>query len=389
MPIKNIYNISQEIHETILIIVNATWYSNKTKNLLYIRLVELLILNNSPILMKEEFKQWFVGFLDAESSLMINLRLNTRKYDRCEFIYSLELHKDDKNTLIRILNELEINNTIYNKKNSSYFRISNNSLIKDILIPIFEKYPLLTKKNYDYNLWIKAINLYEQRIPRKTDHNHIILEKIAPIAKEINTFGNINNYPSIEKVNSLINPLWILGFIEGENSFHINKDFLIGFKLAQRKESISVLQAIYNILINLPLDNNCSININHNKSKGIYKDGSTTKLQISLGYNDFFYWKLIPWLLNYPFQTRKGIDFILWVIIVLIKQHGLHKYNISTSIIEDIRNNHNHLRYHKNNLPSIINIVNLFKLPSIYTKNLTQDQNARKHRNKIYYFPSG
>lgn len=384
MLIKNIYNIPQEKHEIILTIVNATWYSNKIKNLLYIRLVELLIINNSPTLIKEDFKQWFVGFSDAESSLMINLRLNTGKHDRCELIYSLELHKDDKNTLIRILNELEINNTIYDKKNSSYFRISNNLIIKEILIPIFEKYPLLTKKNYDYNLWTQAFYLHEQRIPRKVNHNHIILEKIAPIAKEINTFGKIDNYPSLEKVNSLINPLWILGFIEGENSFHINKNFLIGFKLAQRKESISVLQAIYNILINLPSDSNCCININNSKSKGIYEDGSTTKLQISLGYNDFFYWKLIPWLLNYPFQTRKGIDFILWTITVLIKQHGLHKYNISTNVIEDIRNNHNHLRYNKNNLPSIINIANLFKLPSIYSKHLTQDQNARKHRNKIY-----
>jgi LAGLIDADG endonuclease len=39
---------------------------------------------------------------------------------------------------------------IKNKRNNVIFRIRNKSHLKEIIIPIFDKYPFLTNKQYDY-----------------------------------------------------------------------------------------------------------------------------------------------------------------------------------------------------------------------------------------------
>jgi len=55
-----------------------------------------------------------------------------------------ELKKED------LLNKFKLEPNIENKRNNVIFRIRNKSHLKEIIIPIFDKYPLLTNKQYDY-----------------------------------------------------------------------------------------------------------------------------------------------------------------------------------------------------------------------------------------------
>lgn len=381
--IQNIYNIPFNEHIAICTIVNSTWYSNKIKELLYKRLVEQLIIKESPLLDLEEFKKWLVGFTDAEG----NFYIHARDY-RCEFLYRIQLHNDDKLVLINILNQLNIKNNIFNDKrnNSKLFSISDKSIIIiNKILPIFNENPLITKKSYDYNLFKEAIYLHNNNSFTNKNDLYLIFKKYNNMA---NKFETIDKYPSIEYTNKYINHLWAYGFIEGEGAFFINNTkFLIGFKLAQRKESINALTSLYYLIYNYPADINCNININLNKNnKIIYNNNkSGNVIQISFTHTDFNYWILIPFLLKYPLQTRKGIDIMLWIIVQIIKTQGLHKYNIATNIIENIKANHNSRRYFKeNNYPTILKISKLFNKENIYNSNLTQDQNSRKHKLKMY-----
>jgi ubiquinol-cytochrome c reductase cytochrome b subunit len=43
-----------------------------------------------------------------------------------------------------------LNLKVTNKRNNVMFRIRNKSHLKEIIIPIFDRYPFLTNKQYDY-----------------------------------------------------------------------------------------------------------------------------------------------------------------------------------------------------------------------------------------------
>jgi LAGLIDADG endonuclease len=54
------------------------------------------------------------------------------------------------------------------KRNTIIFRIRNKSDLKEYIIPIFDKYPLLTNKQYDYIRFRKALlsnTIYHENLP--------------------------------------------------------------------------------------------------------------------------------------------------------------------------------------------------------------------------------
>jgi len=66
------------------------------------------------------------------------------------------LHIDDISVLYIIRDKLNIGKVSINGKTCS-FRVHSFQLIVDILLPIFDKYSLLTHKQLNYRDWKKAI----------------------------------------------------------------------------------------------------------------------------------------------------------------------------------------------------------------------------------------
>nr|CAA54457.1 unnamed protein product [Cyberlindnera suaveolens] len=380
MKYINMYNLENNTHELISLMVNKTWYTNNTKQLLYNMIVEQMVLEQPQLLTDEDKYNWLRGFIDAEGNFNINLRLDN-KYPRCEFMFAMNLHHEDMKTLNKVLNYLNIKNTLYENKDIIGFKVSNKETITNKVMPMLKKYPFLTKKNYDFETYCQAHDTHNNMTPRNMKYNLTMLNKIKPLKELTNKYNDMDKFPSLEFTNNHMNNYWMVGFIEGDGSFHINNNLLLGFKLGQRKESINALMSTINYIKNQPLENNCSINIKD--INPIYLDGKT-KAQMSMGYNDFLYWQLMPYLLKFKFQSRKGYDLTIWILFVIIKQHGLHKYSLFQELFNYIKNNHNSKRYNKLTYPSIYKFEEMFNCSDIYDKQLTQDQNARKHRNKIY-----
>ena len=99
----------------------------------------------------------------------------------------------------------------------------------NVIIPHFDKYPLISQKQADYLLWKEAIQI----LANKEHLNQKGLEKILTIRSSLNLglspslktrFPNIIAVarPNVETQN-IPNPIWILGFTEGEGCFLINK----------------------------------------------------------------------------------------------------------------------------------------------------------------------
>jgi ubiquinol-cytochrome c reductase cytochrome b subunit len=72
--------------------------------------------------------------------------------------------KNNKN----ISNDSNINISYYDDINKVIYRIRNKSHLKEIIIPIFDKYPFLTNKQYDYirfkNLLLSNVILSENLV---------------------------------------------------------------------------------------------------------------------------------------------------------------------------------------------------------------------------------
>ena len=101
-----------------------------------------------------KFLQWFVGFTDAEGSFLIQMK----KESIVNFSFKITLHIDDSAVLFLIKEKLGIG-VVSIKGNTCTFAVHSFQLIVDVLLPIFDKYSLMTHKQLDYRDWRIAVLL--------------------------------------------------------------------------------------------------------------------------------------------------------------------------------------------------------------------------------------
>ena len=137
-------------------------------------------------------------------------------------------------------NELE-NNQI------AIFSIKNKKHLKEIIIPIFDKYPLLSLKYYDYiNFRKYLMNDIKYDNFNKDNINSIIYPEIY-----------YNHNRIIDIINTTYFESWLLGFIETKGIFNINIDNNISFEISQINDEIIILaiKEYFNINTDIYIDN--------------------------------------------------------------------------------------------------------------------------------------
>lgn len=116
-----------------------------------------------------------------------------------------------------------------NQRKTGLYRIRNKSHLKSIVLPIFDKYPLFSNKQYDY-LMFKDLLLNEVHFSKDFS------DYVRPI-------DHLNSIDSILD-KSYFKP-WLIGFIEAEGCFSIYKPAKDDSKVA----SFDVSQTNGSILI--------------------------------------------------------------------------------------------------------------------------------------------
>lgn len=168
--------------------------------------------------------QWFIGFSDAESNFY-----TTKKEDSQNF--QIHLHIRDLNLLYKIKNILEFGNIYIDIKNERVsYKVSDMKTLYNNLIPIFELYPLLTRKKFQYLKFKEILN--RRYIKKYGNINNKNIEN-----KEI--YKNINNYQwkNIEYYSN-----WLIGYIEGEGSFFFKKVPCNGILQSKKIPGFSICQ---------------------------------------------------------------------------------------------------------------------------------------------------
>lgn len=144
---------------------------------------------------------YLVGLIEADGWFSISKK---GKYLLYEF--GIELNIKDIQLLYKIKSLLRVGNiTILKKINIVRYNIRNKKDLLNIIIPIFNQYPMLSHKQYDF------LNF------KKNLMNNIIYSKDYK--------GYHRSNIDLETIDSIINKNyflpWLIGFIEGEGSFNI------------------------------------------------------------------------------------------------------------------------------------------------------------------------
>src|SRR2546423_5427085 len=176
--------------------------------------VPLKPLNNK--MSDKEFFEWFVGFCDGEANFTVYLRKD--KSAGINFAFKIELHVNDMNVLNLIKERLGCGTvTISQTRDSARFAIAGTNDLINVLIPIFEKFSLNTTKYLDYLVFKEVLELYKEKMHLKAEG----LQLITDLLSNFNNTRTDFTMPADHKIN--ITPYWLLGLIEGEANFIINK----------------------------------------------------------------------------------------------------------------------------------------------------------------------
>jgi len=172
---------------------------------------------------------WVTGFVDAEGCFTTTLR-NDKNYKTGWAIvpaFKIKLHKKDKELLNKIKSYFKEAGTIWNNNRAVYYTVCDKNEIMKVIIPHFEKYPLITQKQADFILFKNIMELVNKG--KHLDIN--FLEEIINIKASLNKglSDKVKLYfPNITAIDrpKVALPLkidynWFAGFFSGEGCFFI------------------------------------------------------------------------------------------------------------------------------------------------------------------------
>jgi hypothetical protein len=297
-----------------------------------------------------EFLYWFSGFTDAEGNFLISI---DRQYVR--FRFKISLHIDDVEVLNTIKSNLNVGTvTLESSRNRCSYIIQDYEEIKSVICPIFNAFPLHTSKRLDFENFLQAVFIKDNKKLSNTD-----MSKIVSLKNTMNTKREIFTYKTT-KSQIIINPNWFIGFLEGEGTFGIKTGSALYFQIAQKNTSQESLNAITTFLTGL------SNNVLQNSKILPLNVISTTNVRtdvVSLVVNsvDSLYYYLLPLLDTSKMYSRKAIDFNLWRVALLLKIKGYYYLPEGKTLFLDISDILNK-RYSTNTTKNISEIIdNIFK----------------------------
>jgi hypothetical protein len=204
---------------------------------------------NGKPLNRASFEQWLVGFTDGDGNFHISHQ-GTGTSTKWTLGYKLTQSGYNLRILNYIKKELKVGSITKDGTKVQYF-IRDRKILETILIPIFDKYPLLTTKHFDYVKFKKALAILNNISMSKEEKNLKLLavKDTKPNKDYLSPVWNNANLPltDVDSINNVMTKSWLVGFIEAEGSFYLTSKsptrIVHGFGLTQKLDKI-VLEGI-------------------------------------------------------------------------------------------------------------------------------------------------
>lgn len=257
---------------------------------------------------------WVTGFCDGESCFSLKVFKKSTSKVGWGVIpnFSIQLHIKDV-ILLRRLHSFFGVGTIYVKENNNTVTYAVQSLrdITNIIIPHFDKYPLITNKKADYLLFKQGINLLNLKAHFGLDGLREILSIKAAMNTENLSDMLKSHFPNIIPIKRpevsfecIPNPYWFTGFVDAEGNFfadtskaRANDSFYtqISFSLSQHVRDELLFTKFIDYL-------GCGRIVKASKRPNgvLFIVNKFTDIQT----------KVIPFFHNYPLLGVKSMDYI-------------------------------------------------------------------------------
>jgi len=185
------------------------------------------------------FYDWLVGYTDGDG----NFYFAKTKNGVWHFCFSIAQSTYNLRALYHIKTMLAVGSVDLTKadKHLARYRIRNSKHIYENLIPIFDEYPLLTKKYFQYLTFRKALEIHLNPTIASQEKNELLL------ALKTQNFSYCEISPALQNLESgkelkEKREFWLVGFVEAEASFYIvQKDFermVHAFEITQKSNQL-------------------------------------------------------------------------------------------------------------------------------------------------------
>ena len=254
---------------------------------------------------------WVTGFVDAEGCFTVVLsQTNDSKVGwQVKPSFKIKLHIRDINLLKEIRFFFNEAGTIWTDYKSAHYAVRSKDEMMKIIIPHFEKYPLITKKHSDFLLFKNILKIMNKNEHLGKDGLINIINLRASLNKglstKLKTFFSDN--VKFIKRSEVIIPInidynWFAGFFSGEGCFFI--------EISKTRAPRLINTVGLRVFIGQHIRDKLLINSLSN----ILGCGSTkysTKNAIIFSVNNFknIYNKIIPLFNQYKIEGEKLLDF--------------------------------------------------------------------------------
>jgi len=316
-----------------------------------------------------DFVEWLRGFTDAEGCFRVQ---NTVR-SNFSFIFSFCLHIDDVAALEYIKNNLQIGTVSIEKKYSTAtYRIISLKEIA-IVIAIFSKYNLNSTKHLNFLAFKQAFELYMENNSKEAR------DAVKPLIANIK--GNMNSlktdYEMPKNHQFLVTENWLLGFTEGDGSFHytLSKE-MFAFSIGQ-KDNEALMYAIKDFLESRAIEQSLVI-----ADKSIVKiyPGKPGFLNLTVRDLDYIESVIIPIFDRLIWHTKKELDYQDWKDIIRLRKKGLHYLPEGEALIKRIASQMNKYRLSNSDAP----IIDRFSLKAEIDKLLSGPSNYTSKDGKVW-----
>lgn len=275
---------------------------------------------------KAKLNPYFVsGLIDAEGCFTTSIYKDTSYKSgwRVQPFFQIGLNIRDKELLCQLQEFFGGVGTfrIDARNNIIIYSVSNRKDLKNIIIPHFKVYPLLTQKGADLLLFEQIVELMAQGAHQKNEGLQQIINIKASLNLGISDIlkSEFNQTVPVERLiietKNIPDPHWVSGFASGESNFYSgikesqNKKghiVFIRFTISQHARDTQLLELLINYLDAGRLDKNKAIvNLVVDRFSDL-RD------------------KIIPFFNKYPVLGIKNLDYSDWCRIANLKNAGAH-----------------------------------------------------------------
>ena len=285
---------------------------------------------------------WITGFTDGEGCFIVSITRNKNLNVGWEIrlFFKINLHERDKELLELMKNYLRVGKTSIHGPQSFQFIVSSLKELKTI-IDHFDKYPLITQKWTDFELWKQVFYLMKRGEHLTLDGLRKIVAIRASINQGLKTSPKLlAQFPDVVEVarpqvtnQTIQDPNWLAGFTAGEGCFYIkifkSKTSKLGetvqleFIITQHARDKILMKSFIKYL-------KCGI-VNKNKDVCIFR---VTKLDDIIN-------KIIPLFQQHPILGVKALDLSNWCIVAEMMKKREHLTQEGLDKIKQIKSGMN------------------------------------------------